>query len=157
MRLGALSQLKGLFPDAIPGFSDHSASIYPSLAAIALGANIVEKHFTSDKNWPGPDMPISMGPGELKKLIKGSNIIYQSLGGTKNVLKEEQPTINFAFSCVVAIKDIAAGEEFSMGNIWVKRPGTGEIKAEDFYEVLSKKAKKYIKKDEQLKWNHINE
>lgn len=125
VRLGALEELAQAFPDAVLGLSDHSLSNYPSLGAVALGARILERHFTSDKSWPGPDISISMDPTDLKELIEGSRAIFQALGGRKNVLKEEQPTIDFAYACVVAIRDIRAGEELSMENIWVKRPGTG--------------------------------
>lgn len=157
VRLGALEDLKNSFPNAVLGLSDHSMGNYTSYAAVALGASIVEKHFTSDKNWPGPDVPISIDPRELKELIKGSNAIYDALGGEKIVLKEEQPTIDFAYACVVSIKDIKEGEKFTKENIWVKRPGTGEIKAIDFEKILGKKAKMDIKKDSQIRWDMIYE
>ncbi|WP_024984128.1 N-acetylneuraminate synthase family protein [Brevibacillus borstelensis] len=156
VRLGALEELAQAFPDAVLGLSDHSLSNYPSLGAVALGARILERHFTSDKSWPGPDISISMDPTDLKELIEGSRAIFQALGGRKNVLKEEQPTIDFAYACVVAIRDIRAGEELSMENIWVKRPGTGEIKAEHFDSLLGKKALSQIKQNEQIRWAHVN-
>lgn len=156
VRLGALEELAQAFPDAVLGLSDHSLSNYPSLGAVALGARILERHFTSDKSWPGPDISISMDPTDLKELIEGSRAIFQALGGRKNVLKEEQPTIDFAYACVVAIRDIRAGEELSMENIWVKRPGTGEIKAEHFDSLLGKKALSPIKQNEQIRWAHVN-
>lgn len=156
VRLGALEELAQAFPDAVLGLSDHSLSNYPSLGAVALGARILERHFTSDKSWPGPDISISMDPTDLKELIEGSRAIFQALGGRKNVLKEEQPTIDFAYACVVAIRDIHAGEELSMENIWVKRPGTGEIKAEHFNSLLGKKALSPIKQNEQIRWAHVN-
>ncbi|USG65323.1 N-acetylneuraminate synthase family protein [Brevibacillus ruminantium] len=157
VRLGALEELAQEFPDAVLGLSDHSLSNYPGFGAVALGARILERHFTSDKSWPGPDIPISMNPTELKELIEGSKAIFQALGGGKTILKEEQPTIDFAYACVVAIRDIEAGEELSMENIWVKRPGTGEIKAEHFNGLLGKKALSPIKRDEQLRWENIDE
>ncbi len=80
VRLGALQQLKNHFPDAVLGLSDHSLSNYPCLAAVSLGASILERHFTSDKNWPGPDIAISMDPADLKMLVEGSEIIHQCLG-----------------------------------------------------------------------------
>ena len=75
-----------------------------------MGAWILEKHFTSDKTWPGPDVPISIDPAELQELVEGSRAIHQALGGTKDILPEEQPTIDFAYACVVATRDIALGE-----------------------------------------------
>ena len=106
------------------------------MAAVALGACILEKHFTSDKTWPGPDIPISIDPGELRDLIAGTRAIHAALGGRKDILAEEQPTIDFAYACVVAIRDIAAGERFTVDNVWVKRPGTGEIRAERLDDVV---------------------
>ena len=120
-----------------------------------MGASILERHFTSDKSWPGPDISISMSPMELKELIEGSIIIHQALKGKKEILSEEQPTIDFAYSSVVAIQDIPANEKFTYENIWVKRPGTGEIRAEDFVKIINKKARVSIKKNEQLKWEQI--
>ena len=157
VRLGAIEELRIEFPDAIIGLSDHSLDNYSCLGAVSLGACILERHFTSDKRWPGPDIPISMDPIELKSLIEGSRIIHKALGGKKEVLKEEQPTINFAYASVVAIKDIKKGSLFNRDNVWVKRPGTGEIRAEHFYDILSRKAKADIKENAQIKWEQVDE
>lgn len=156
VRLGALAELKRYFPGTVIGLSDHSLGNYTCFAAVALGASILEKHFTCDKNWSGSDIPISITPQELKDLIVGSAAIQRSLGGRKNILREEKPTIDFAYACVVAIKDIKKGEVFCEENIWVKRPGTGRIKAVDFRGILGKKAKRDIKTDMQLNWGDIN-
>lgn len=156
VRLGALQELARYFPDAVLGLSDHSISNYPCLGAVALGACILERHFTSDKSWLGPDIPISMNPRELLELMEGSLAIHQTLGGNKTILPEEQPTIDFAYACIVAIRDIIVGEKFTMDNIWVKRPGIGEIKAEHLASVLGKQADQDIKKNEQLKWSYVN-
>lgn len=157
IRLGALIDLRSNFPHAVLGLSDHSFGNYTCFAAISLGASILEKHFTSDKSWPGPDIPISIVPNELRELIIGSKAIHQALGGHKTILKEERPTINFAYACVVSTDDIKQGRLFTEHNIWVKRPGTGEIKAVDYYKVLNKKATIDVKKDTQLRWNMIAE
>jgi len=154
--LGALSNIKKTFPDAVVGLSDHSLGIYTCLGSIPLGASILEKHFTSDKTWPGPDVSISINPIELKELVNGSKAIHMALGGKKQILKEEKPTIDFAYACVVTIKSIKAGERFTKENIWVKRPGTGEIKAIDFSRVLNKKAKKSLDTDVQVKYSDIS-
>lgn len=150
VRLGALSVLAEQFPDAVLGLSDHSLGNYTCFGAVPLGARILEKHFTSDKSWPGPDVPISIDPTELKELIEGSRVIYSALGGTKEILPEEQPTIDFAYACVVSIGEILPGERLTMENIWVKRPGTGQIKAVDFENLLGKRARRHIPKDRQL-------
>ncbi|HXK35913.1 MAG: N-acylneuraminate-9-phosphate synthase [Parcubacteria group bacterium GW2011_GWA1_47_10] len=155
VRLGSLSDLQRAFPDAVIGLSDHSLGNYTCLGAVALGASILEKHFTSKKSWPGPDVPISIDPGELRDLTSGANAVFAARGGNKTILTEEKPTINFAYACVVATRDIPAGAALTKSNIWVKRPGTGEIKAEHFPKVLGRKAKVDIKKDEQLTWKTI--
>jgi sialic acid synthase SpsE len=157
VRLGAIQDLRQAFPDAVVGLSDHSLGNYTCLAAVALGARILEKHFTSDKSWPGPDVPISMDPAELADLVRGSRAIFEALGGGKTILPEEQPTIDFAYACVVTIGDVQAGEEFSAANIWVKRPGTGEIKARDFERVLGRRAARAIPKNMQFRWSDIAE
>ena len=155
IRLGAIAELRSTFPAAVIGLSDHSLTNYPCLAAAALGAGILERHFVSDKNWPGPDIEISMDPKDLKKLIEGTRIIFQCQGGTKRILIEEQPTIDFAYASVVSIRNISQGETLSEKNIWVKRPGTGEILAADFKKTLGRKALIDIPKDTQIQRNWI--
>ena len=157
VRLGALTQMKESFPDAVLGLSDHSIGNYTRFGAVPLGASILEKHFTSDKTWPGPDIEISIDPSELEELINGSSAIHAALGGTKDVLSEEKPTIDFAYASVVTIKNIKAGEVFSKENIWVKRPGTGQILAKEFNGILGRAAAKDIVNDRQLSWDDINE
>jgi N-acetylneuraminate synthase len=97
-----------------------------------------------------------MDPSELEDLVVGSSAIHSALGGTKDILAEERPTIDFAYACVVAIKEIELGEEFSKDNIWVKRPGTGEILAADFPRVLGRTATRSIKVNAQLTWDDIS-
>lgn len=155
VRLGAMVQLQKAFPDAVIGLSDHSTSIFPALGAVALGASLIERHFTSDLSWPGPDIPISMSPEDLKLLIEGSKIIHKSLGGEKTILEEEASTIAFAYASVVAISDINKGDIFTAENLWVKRPGTGEIKADQLNKLLGKRAAQNITKDTQIRWDDI--
>jgi sialic acid synthase SpsE len=157
VRLGALSELGAAFPDAVVGLSDHSLGIYTCLAAVPLGARILEKHFTSDKTWPGPDVPISIDPVELRDMIAGSAAIHRALGGSKTILPEEQPTIDFAYACVVAIAEIRKGETLSFDNIWVKRPGTGKIKAVDFERMIGMTAARDIPLHAQLAWDDAAE
>ena len=155
VRLGALSGLQEAFPDAVLGLSDHSIGNFTCFGAIPFGARILEKHFTSDLSWGGPDIPISITPFELRDLITGSEAIHKALGGRKEILPEEQPTIDFAYACVVTLRDITKEEIFSEENLWVKRPGTGEIKAVDYDSVLGRKAAGDLAKNTQLKWNDV--
>ncbi|MGA9630580.1 MAG: N-acetylneuraminate synthase family protein [Candidatus Acidiferrales bacterium] len=155
VRLGALRDLAAAFPDAVLGLSDHSLGNYTCFAAVPLGASILEKHFTSDRTWPGPDVPISITPSELQQLIEGTKAIQEALGGHKTILPDEKPTIDFAYACVVSICEIRAGEDLTEKNIWVKRPGTGEIKAVDYERVLGKKARSNIAQNTQIKWTDL--
>lgn len=155
VRLGAMVELKEAFKDCVVGLSDHTMSNYPCLGAVALGASILERHFTVDKTWPGPDVPISMDPKECAELIEGSRAIWQAAGGSKGILAEEQVTIDFAYATVVTIAPIQKGEELSMDNLWVKRPGTGEILAEHFDLLLGKTALRDIPADTHINWSDV--
>lgn len=150
MRLGAITHLKKEFPELEIGLSDHSLGISIALGSVAVGSNIVEKHFTKSRAWPGPDNPFSIEPQELKNLVDWSEEIWLARGGSKDVLNDEKPVIDFAYACVVAIRDINKGEKLTLDNIWVKRPGTGEIFAKDFKNVLDKVAKIDISENTQL-------
>jgi N-acetylneuraminate synthase len=155
VRLGALQELSEAFPDAVIGLSDHTVNNFACLGAVALGASILERHFTDSMDRPGPDIVCSMDPKTLKELIEGAKILKQERGGKKGYVKEEQATIDFAYASIVTIENIAAGQEFSKHNIWVKRPGTGEILAEHYDTLLGKKAAHDIPRDVQVKWADI--
>ena len=122
VRLDAMLELKKIFKDAIIGLSDHSRTIYPCLAAITMGASIVEKHYVHSKKIKGPDISSSMDKNELSELIKASKIIFESKGGVKKPLKEERKTIAFAFASIAALKDIKKGDKFTNINIFPIRP-----------------------------------
>ncbi|HWR02990.1 MAG TPA: N-acetylneuraminate synthase family protein [Humidesulfovibrio sp.] len=156
VRLGAMVELMEAFPDAVVGLSDHTLTIYPCLGAAALGACMLERHFTSDKAWPGPDVFLSMDPKEMQELIEGSAIIQKARGGTKAVLPEEQVTIDFAYASCVTIGAIKKGEPFTKQNLWVKRPGTGKILAEHFEGLLGRTASQDIDVDTQLDWSMVD-
>jgi N-acetylneuraminate synthase len=155
VRFGAMQELSQAFPKNVFGLSDHTLTNHACLGAVALGASILERHFTDHKQRTGPDIVCSMNENDCKELIEGSNLIWQMRGGTKEPAKEEQVTIDFAFATVVSIKSIKKGDVFSKENIWVKRPGTGDILAESFNNILGKTAKSDIHNDEHLTWNHI--
>ena len=138
VRLGAITDLRNNFKNISIGLSDHSIGIATCLGAVALGASVLEKHFTVSRKWPGPDVPISIEPDELKRLIIESKTIWESLGGSKTVLDDEKPVIDFAYASIVSIKDIKKGEIFSLENIWVKRPGNGELLSDQLQDTLGK-------------------
>ena len=155
VRLGAMTEIKENFTDAVVGLSDHTTSNYACFGAVALGASILERHFTDDMSRPGPDIVCSMDPSSLEDLIRGTKIIRQERGGVKGAIAEEQKTIDFAYACITTINPIKKGELLTMDNIWVKRPGTGEIKAIDFDRVLGKSASRDIARDTQIEWADI--
>tara|TARA_R110002049_G_scaffold2372_6_gene17475 strand:+ start:2230 stop:3273 length:1044 start_codon:yes stop_codon:yes gene_type:complete len=152
VRFGAMQQLQEAFPNEVIGLSDHTLNNNACLGAVALGASVLERHFTDHKERTGPDIICSMDENECRDLIKGSKEIAQMRGGVKEPTKEEQVTIDFAFATVCTIDIINKGEKFTKNNIWVKRPGTGEILAENFKDILGRKAKVDLDKDVQLKW-----
>ena len=156
VRLGAMQELQKEFPNVPIGLSDHTTSNLACFAATALGACILERHFTDSMQRRGPDIANSMDPKALKELIFGTQEIALMRGGEKKAAKEEQVTMDFAFATVVTLEDINEGDIFTKENIWVKRPGTGEIKAEFFTQLLGKKATRPIKKETHLRWDDIN-
>lgn len=156
VRLGGMTHLHEAFPDVPFGLSDHTTSNHASFAAVALGASIVERHFTDHMNREGPDIVCSMDEQACKELISGVNLIKQMRGGDKKPAEEEKVTSNFAFATVVSIKNIDEGETLNESNIWVKRPGIGDIKAEDFNEVIGKVANRDIESGEHLSWSDFS-
>ena len=157
VRLGAMQEMMQAFPGVPIGLSDHTLTNTACIGAMALGACIVERHFIDKKSRPGPDVVCSMDEGELKELLIAAKDIKQMLGGKKQAAKEEQVTIDFAFATVVTIQPIKKGQRFTKDNLWVKRPGTGKIPAEEYEAVLGKTAACDIDNDTQLDKTMIQE
>ncbi|MFY0604285.1 MAG: N-acetylneuraminate synthase family protein [Flavobacteriaceae bacterium] len=155
VRYGAMEELSNAFPDYVFGLSDHTTSNHACLGAVALGASILERHFTDHMDRIGPDIICSMDENNCRELIHGSRLIWQMRGGSKEPAKEEQVTIDFAFATVVTIKDVKKGTIFTKDNLWVKRPGTGKILAEHFNNIIGKRATKNLNKDIHLTWKDI--
>jgi N-acetylneuraminate synthase len=155
VRLGAMVEMATAFPDAVIGLSDHTVNNLACFGAVALGASILERHFTDSMHRKGPDIVCSMDPISCRELIVGSKTLHEELGGTKGPANEEQVTMNFAFASVVTIAPVKAGDVFSRNNIWVKRPGTGEISAERYDLVLGQRASRAIPTDTHLRENDI--
>ncbi|WP_296314967.1 N-acetylneuraminate synthase family protein [Winogradskyella sp. UBA3174] len=155
VRFGAMTELHNAFPDKVFGLSDHTLNNNACIGSVALGASVLERHFTDHMQRTGPDIVCSMDEAAAKELIIASKEVASMRGGTKEPAKEEQVTIDFAFATVCTIKDIEKGDVFTEENIWVKRPGTGEILAEHYNAVLGKVAKETIEKDKQVAWADI--
>lgn len=153
VRFGAMVELHNAFLDKVFGLSDHTLNNNACLGAVALGASILERHFTDHMQRTGPDIICSMDEKTCAELITSSAEIALMRGGTKKPALEEQVTIDFAFATVCAIKPIKKGEIISKENIWVKRPGTGKILAEHFDSLIGKTASRDIENDEQLDFN----
>lgn len=150
VRLGAITELKKAFPNTVIGLSDHTTDNIACLGSVALGASIVERHFTDHMERSGPDIICSMDERACRDLIEGTKILHKELGGEKGPIPEEKATIDFAFATVVTIKDIAQGDVFNRDNLWVKRPGTGDFSAEQYHKILGKRALNNIAKDTHL-------
>ena len=139
VRLGAMQEISNKFPEAVIGLSDHTTSNHACFGAVALGACILERHYTDSMDREGPDIINSMDPAAARELVEGSKIIMQERGGTKGPVEEEKPVIDFAYASVVTIKNIKKGEFFSKENLCVKRHGTGPLFAPDYNNILGKK------------------
>lgn len=150
VRLGAMQELMQEFPEVPVGLSDHTITNTACIAAMTLGARIVERHYTDVMTRTGPDIVCSMDETRLKELLNAADEIDLMQGGTKCALPEEQVTIDFAFATLVSIKPIKKGEKFTRENLWVKRPGTGEILAEEYENILGKCAIQDIGNDVQI-------
>lgn len=155
VRLGAMQEMMMAFPHIPIGLSDHTLNNNACIAAMALGAVVLERHFTDSMNRVGPDIVCSMDPKDLEALLSAANEVPLMLGGKKAPIQEEQVTIDFAYATVVTIADIREGETFTKDNLWVKRPGTGAILAKDFESIIGKKAKIDISSDTHLTWDMI--
>jgi N-acetylneuraminate synthase len=125
VNLRAMTTLRQTFGLEV-GYSDHTAGIEIPIAAVALGATVIEKHFTLDRNLPGPDHKASLEPDELKAMVLAIRNVESALGdGIKRPSDSERKNRSIARKSLVAARDIRAGEQFSETNLTVKRPGTG--------------------------------
>ena len=136
IRLNALSQIREAFPDSVVGLSDHSLTNYPCLGSVALGASILERHFTDSKERSGPDIVCSMTPFELSSLIEGTRTIWESMLGGKFPVAEESVTEAFAFSSVDANQNLEIGAVLNRANTRLKRPSGGDFGPKDYDQLL---------------------
>lgn len=154
VHLRAIQELQEAFGLPV-GLSDHSIGIYTCLGGVALGACVLEKHFTTSRSLPGPDIPLSIEPDELRELIVGSHAVWEALSGGKEIQSGEQPVIEFAYASVVTIAPISEGETFSLENLWVKRPGTGDFHASQLNELIGRKATRDLPADVLLRVDDV--
>ena len=154
--IGVIKTFKNKFKLPV-GLSDHTKNNYTSFGAIALGAVLIEKHFTLNKKMNGPDHASSINPEELKELVEGCNAIYSAKSERKVIHKEERQIICWARESVVSTKNIKKGERLNKRNISVKRPAPNnkEIAPKYFNKIIGKKAKKNIRIDKKIKWSEI--
>jgi len=137
------------------GYSDHTLGIEVPVAAVAMGAKIIEKHFTLDKELPGPDHKASLEPGELKEMIKAIRNIEMALGnGIKKPNKSEFEIMKVARRSLIATRDIRAGEIIKESDIAIKRPGTG-IPPKFKEIVIGMKIINNIRQDEPFRWENF--
>jgi N-acetylneuraminate synthase len=153
--LRGVTELRQAFPKAVVGFSDHSIGPEMALASVALGACILERHYTDSRYRKGPDISCSMDPAELRFLIDRSKEIWVAANNPKQRSAPEEGVYRFARSSVVAERELSTGDYIEEKDIWVRRPGTGEIPAFEFDQVIGKKILRPILKGQQLSWRDL--
>ena len=150
--LRAISTLKKELKNVPIGFSEHTVGIEVAIASVALGVRVIEKHFTLDRNLPGPDHLASLEPDELKRLVSSVRHVESAMGSGKKVpFASEKRIAEIARKSLVAARFILAGTQLNAEDIATKRPGTG-IKPKFLTKAIGKKAKRDIEKDQLLDW-----
>ncbi|AXX98915.1 N-acetylneuraminate synthase family protein [Profundibacter amoris] len=154
--LKGVTELQKAFPNAIVGFSDHSIGPEMALASVALGACILERHYTDSRYRAGPDIVCSMDPAELRLLVDRSREIHTALHNDKQRTGPEEDVYRFARASVVADRDLPAGHMITESDIWARRPGSGEIAGYEFDKVVGKRLTRAITRNTQLKWDDLS-
>ena len=154
--LRGVTDLREAFPKAVVGFSDHSIGPEMALASVALGASILERHYTDSRYRKGPDIINSMDPAELRFLIDRSAEIHIAANNPKRRTEAEEPVYLFARASVVADRDLPAGQVITESDIWARRPGSGEIAGYDFDKVLGRRLSRAVTRNTQLKWSDLD-
>lgn len=156
VNLRAILTLQKTFPGVAIGYSDHTDGIVISIAAVALGARVIEKHFTLNKSMEGPDHQASLTPLELAALVDGIRKVEMAMGdGRKRPSASELPNRLAARKSIVAIKNIVRGEVFSIANVAIRRPGNG-LPPKYWDQILGQKAKKDFLVNEPLSANFLD-
>lgn len=154
VNLNAMNTIKNAF-QIVSGYSDHTEGITVPIAAAAIGANIIEKHFTIDKSMEGPDHKASLNPIELKEMVGAIRDVEMALGtGIKRYNPSEVDTMKAARKSIVASRHIKAGESIKLTDLDYKRPGTG-LSPKLYIDIVGKKTNRDIKMDEQIALNMV--
>ncbi len=156
INLGVINIFKTAFPDIVIGHSDHTPDLFTSFAAVALGANIIEKHIILDKRTPGPDQSVSIDMKDLAELADGIRKIEAAMGSEKKVNEKEKEIREWAFRSIVTTQDIPANTELAKEMLWTKRPGTG-IPSHELPEYLGLRTKKFLKANTLLKREDVEQ
>ncbi|SQB35750.1 N-acetylneuraminate synthase family protein [Clostridium cochlearium] len=155
MNLKVIEGLKSIYPEFVIGFSDHSMGITADLGAVALGAKVIEKHFTLDKNMDGPDHWFSMDPKDMKSLVREVRNLEAAMGHPrKRVLKCEEQGRKNSIRSLVVNRDIMKGEVIKKEDLVALRPGYG-IKPYDKEKIIGLKINKELKSGTVLTWDHF--
>ncbi len=155
--LQGIGQLQQEFPDTVIGFSDHSIGPTMALASAALGACIIERHFTDSRYRNGPDISCSMDPAELRFIVDRSREIHTALRNPKKRTEAEEPVYHFARASVVADRDLPEGHLIGETDIWARRPGNGEIAGFDFDKVVGRRLARAVVRNTQLAWSDFDQ
>ncbi|WP_306253742.1 N-acetylneuraminate synthase family protein [Parvularcula sp. IMCC14364] len=150
--LSGVTELREAFPRAVVGFSDHSIGPEMALASVALGASILERHFTDTRYRNGPDIINSMDPAELRLVIDRSREIWVATSNPKGRTELEEPVYHFARASVVADANLPEGHVIGENDIWARRPGSGEIPGYEFDKVIGKRLTRSVNRNTQLRW-----
>lgn len=153
--LRGVTELRDAFPRAVVGFSDHSIGPEMALASVALGASILERHYTDTRYRKGPDISCSMDPAELRFLIDRSREIWIAANNPKQRSAPEEDVYRFARGSIVADADLPEGHVIREQDIWARRPGSGEIAAFEFDAVLGKRLTRAMTRNTQLRWSDL--
>ncbi|MCL1629146.1 N-acetylneuraminate synthase family protein [Roseibaca sp. V10] len=153
--LRGVTELREAFPKAVVGFSDHSIGPEMALASVALGASILERHYTDTRYRKGPDIINSMDPAELRFLIDRSREIWIAANNPKARSTAEEDVYRFARASIVADTDLPQGHVLTEADIWARRPGSGEIAGYDFDKVVGRTLTRAVTRNTQLKWSDL--
>jgi len=155
INLNFIGTMRQRFPMAVIGHSDHTPTLFTSLAAVALGAKIIEKHVILSKLTPGPDQSVSIEFDELADLVRGIRIIEASSGAERRVHEREKEIRTWAFRSVVSTRRIRSGETITQEMVWTKRPGTG-IPSKEMPKLLGRRAARDIEANRLLSWEDVS-